>query len=523
MTHSSANLPPLVRQLLEPAAYPHDTGEIRLVETHISWVILTGALAYKIKKPVELGFLDFSTLDLRRHFCEEELRVNRRTAPELYLDVVPIGAGPGGPRVGLEPALEFAVRMRQFPHEARLDRCLRDGRLGPAETRLLAETIARFHASLPPRRNIDPAYEVERAVKPARNNFVHLDPGAFDDAAQQRLAVIEAWTLEQAEVLAPAFAQRAREGAVRECHGDLHLENLLLQDGRFIPFDAIEFNPNLRWIDIANDIAFLAMDLMARERRDLAFTALSAWLEANGAYGSLAVMRFYLAYRSMVRAVVTAIRRGQGSRQEADAERSSVRLDTGRYVELAAHLVDTPPPCLYVMHGFSGSGKTWFSERLVGALPALRVRSDLERKRLAGLTEAQEAKGAIASGLYAADVTDRTYEALARCCETGLRAGFDMIADATFLRRRHRTRFYELAASLAAGFAIVECHAPPDLLEQRLRQRAALQSDPSDADVAVLRHQLTQHDPLSDEERECTVRLDPGGDIAAVAAGCRGR
>lgn len=514
-------LPPLIRQLLEPAAYPHGVRETQLVETHISWVILTGEFAYKVKKPVELGFLDFSTLELRRHFCEEELRVNRRTAPELYLDVVPIGAGPGGPRVGLEPAVEYAVRMRQFPHEARLDRCLRDGRLGPAEMRLLAETIARFHESLPPRRDIDSAYEIERAVRPARNNFVHLDPGTFDDAVQQRLAVIEGWTLEQAAIQAPEFAQRAREGAVRECHGDLHLENLLLQDGRFIPFDAIEFNPTLRWIDIGNDIAFLAMDLMARERSDLAFTALSAWLEANGAYDGLAVMRFYLVYRSMVRAVVTAIRRGQGSAQGADTERSSARLDTGRYVELAARLVDTPPPCLYLMHGLSGSGKTWFSERLVSVLPALRVRSDLERKRLAGLESSQRATAAIESGLYAADVTERTYETLARHCATGLRAGFDMIADATFLRRRDRARFHELAASLGAGFVIVECQASPELLEQRLRQRAAQQADASDADVAVLRYQLTHHDPLAAEEREMALRVDSGQDAAEAAVRLR--
>jgi uncharacterized protein with PIN domain len=211
----------------ELAAYPHAARGIQVVETHISWVILTGDFAYKIKKPVDLGFLDFSTLELRRHYCEEELRVNRRTAGEWYLDVVPIGVRDGGLRVGLEPAVEYAVRMRQFPHDARLDRCLQDGRLGTAEMRLLAETIARFHAALPPRRDIDPRYEIDRASRPARNNFIHLDPAAFDDATQQRLAVIEAWTLQQAEALAPEFARRAREGAVRECHGDLHLGNLL--------------------------------------------------------------------------------------------------------------------------------------------------------------------------------------------------------------------------------------------------------------------------------------------------------
>lgn len=515
----------LIRQLLEPAAYPHEVGRIQLIETHISWVILTGDFAYKVKKPVDLGFLDFSTLELRRHYCEEELRVNRRTAAELYLDVVTIGEGPRGLRVGLAPAVEYAVRMRQFPHEARLDRCLQDGRLGPAEMRRLAETIAGFHATLPARRDGDPAYEVDRATRPSRNNFTHLDPAAFNDEGQQRLAVIEAWTLQQAQALAPEFARRAREGGVRECHGDLHLQNLLLQDGRFVPFDAIEFNPDLRWIDIANDIAFLVMDLMAHERTDFAYTVLNAWLEATGAYDSLAVMRFYLANRSMVRAVVTAIRQRQAAAPAADVpeddvQRSSARLDKARYVELAASLVDTPPPRLYLMHGFSGSGKTWLSERLVGALPALRVRSDLERKRLSGRLPGPAAEprttGVIESGLYGAEVTEQTYGTLARHCEIGLRAGFDMIADATFLQRRQRERFRELAARLGSAFVIVDCVAPPALLEARLRQRLAEGADASDADLAVLHHQLAHHEPLTALERRVTVPLDAAGD-AAVA------
>ncbi|RPH97224.1 MAG: aminoglycoside phosphotransferase [Lysobacterales bacterium] len=518
--HESEAPPRLVRQLLEPATWPHEVRRIQLIETHISWVILTGDFAYKVKKPVDLGFLDFSTLELRRRYCEEELRVNRRWAAGLYLGVVPIGEGPGGLRMGLEPAVEYAVRMRQFPHEARLDRCLQDGRLGPAEMRRLAETIARLHAALPPRRDGDPAYEVDRATRPSRNNFTHLDPAAFDDEGQQRLAVIEAWTLQQAEALAPEFARRAREGAVRECHGDLHLENLLLQEGRFVPFDAIEFNPDLRWIDIANDIAFLVMDLMAHERTDFAYTVLNAWLEATGAYDSLAVMRFYLANRSMVRAVVTAIRHRQTAGPAevvpgGEPQRSSARLDKARYVELAASLVDTPPPRLCLMHGFSGSGKTWFSERLVGALPALRVRSDLERKRLSG---EQMTTGVIESGLYGAEVTERTYEILARHCETGLRAGFDMIADATFLRRRHREQFRALAARLDSAFVIVDCAAPPALLEERLRRRLAGGADASDADLAVLHHQLAHCDPLTEQERERAVVLQAGSDTAAAAA-----
>jgi aminoglycoside phosphotransferase family enzyme/predicted kinase len=516
--------PALVRGLLDPAVYPHATAGIRVVETHISWVVLTGEFAYKIKKPVELGFLDFSTPELRRRYCEEELRVNRRTASDLYLAVVPIGAGPDGLRVGLEPAIEHAVKMRQFPHAARLDRCLRDGRLQRADLRRLGETLASFHASLPPRADIDPVSEVERVRRPARNNFVHLDPTALADETQQRLAVIEGWTRAEGARLAPVFGRRARQGAVREGHGDLHLENLLLLDERFVPFDAIEFNADLRWIDVANDIAFLVMDLMARQRRDFAHDVLSAWLEARGDYASLAVMRYYLVYRSMVRAVVTAIR---GRQAGAQAAAGSVRMDTPRYVELAAELVDTPPPRLYLMHGLSGSGKTWLSERLVGALGALRIRSDLERKRPGlRLPAARARREEIGTGLYGPDATDRTYRSLAQACETGLRAGFDMIADAAFLERARRRRFVQLAESLGVPCTIIDCHSSPDQLRKRLRRRAAEQADASDADLAVLEHQLRTHEALDAAERQRAVAVDTGADaladvLRALAAAAR--
>jgi aminoglycoside phosphotransferase family enzyme/predicted kinase len=489
-----------------------------VIETHISWVLLTGQYAYKIKKPVKLGFLDFSTLEKRRKYCEEELRVNRRTAPDLYLEVVSVGESGSGYRLGAEPAVEYAVRMRQFAHEQRLDRCLQAGLLGAEDMRRLAITIADFHRDLPPRAIVSPVAEVERAVRPVRNNFRHLDPARFTDEDQQRLAVVEAWSLRQAAMLDSLMRQRAARGLIRECHGDLHLENLLMSDGEFRMFDAIEFNPELRWIDIANDIAFLVMDLMARRRAGLAFALLNAWLEACGDYGSLAVMRFYLVYRSMVRAVVTSIRQ----QQRAAAAGESARLDALRYVELAAELVDTPPPRLLLMHGFSGSGKTWFSERLVGALPALRVRSDLERKRLAGRPAAARPGGGIDSGLYRPDMTRRTYEVLERFCETGLQAGFHMIADATFLHREQRARFFELAARLGVTPLVLDCTAPAETLRQRVRQRAQQRADASDADQAVLEHQLATHDPLTAEERHRAVRIDseadPEAGVAAVVA-----
>ncbi len=507
MQSAAAERLSLVRQLLKPSAFPHRVDRVRLVETHISWVLLTGSFAYKIKKPLDLGFLDFSSLEDRRHFCEEEVRINRRTAASLYLGVVPVGQTPDGPKFGVEPPIEYAVRMRQFPHEARLDRCLQAGRLGAVEMKRLAQTIAGFHAALPPRLDGAPDFEVERAVRPARNNFRHLDPRSFGDEAQQQLAVVEAWTLSQAGMLAPAIKARAQSGAVRECHGDLHLENLLLLEGQFVPFDAIEFNPELRWIDIANDIAFLAMDLQARSRPDLAHALLGAWLEANGDYGSLEVLRFFMVYRSMVRAVVSAIRAGQAVETTA----GSARPGAERYIRLAADLVDTPAPRLILMHGFSGSGKTWFSERLAQHIPAFRVRSDLERKRPEAGSAGQPELGGIGVGRYSDEAVDRTYRRLADCCRTGLKAGYHMIADATFLHRRHRLWFVELARSLGVRCWLLDCTAPAQVLRERIRSRAETRADASDADLAVLEHQLDHFDPLSETEGLSILTVQHGG------------
>jgi len=490
-------IPMLIRSLTEPDAYPHPVRDLKIIETHISWVILTGPYAYKIKKPVALGFLDFSTLRKRKFFCEEELRLNRRTAPELYLDVAPVGRVGDGLKIGVEPAVDYAVRMRQFPGDARLDQRLEADLLGPADMTAMAAMLARFHQSLPPRENIDPAFATNRAAKPALNNFSHLPRGMFDKGASRQLADIEAWTLRQISALEPVFAARARNGFIRECHGDLHLANLLVLGDQFVPFDCIEFNPELRWIDTASDIAFLVMDLMAHGRADLAYLLLSAWLEENGDYGSLEVMRFYLVYRCMVRVIVASIRHMQCS-AEQHGERPQ---DNRQYLDLALSLVNPLPPRLYLMHGFSGSGKTWLSNKLVAGLPALRVRSDLERKRLSGLTTQQRGADAIESGLYSRDVTDRTYRVLAGHCETGLRAGFNMIADATFLRRRHRRQFFDLAAAVAVEPVICDCSAPLETLKSRILQRAAGHADASDADLAVLEYQISNYDPLSERER----------------------
>jgi len=509
------HIPGMIRGLLDPASFPHAVRDLQVIETHISWVILTGDFVYKIKKPVSLGFLDFSTLERRKFFCEEEVRLNRRTAPELYLDVVPIGEAPDGLRIGTEQAIEYAVRMRQFPSDALLDQRLEASQLFLEDMRDLAGMLARFHQALPPRENIDPALAAVKAIRPARKNFSHVHPELFGDDSRQKLAEVEAWTRQQSIMLEPVFEARARNGFIRECHGDLHLSNLVELEGRIVLFDCIEFNPELRWIDTASDIAFLVMDLMAHDRADLAYAFLSAWLEENGDYDSLEVLRFYLVYRCMVRAIVASIQFEQAQKDSSNG----AMIDAHRYLELAWLLVQAPVPRLILMHGLSGSGKTWLSERLVSTTPAIRVRSDLERKRLHDELDTE-------TGLYGREATESTYQLLLRHCETGLQAGFDMIADATFLRRRHRHLFLDLAARLGVQPVILDCTAPVATLQARIRRRAAEQKDASDADLAVLQKQLDDHDELEEREHRfvipvATEEITDHSIVELVSAICR--
>lgn len=490
--------PDWIRGLFESDAYPHPVGKIQLIETHISWVFLTGEYAYKIKKPVDLGFLDFSTLERRKFFCEEELRLNRRTSGEFYLDVVPVGMSNGRPVIGHLPAVEYAVRMRQFPPGARLDRRLAAGQVSASDLQGLATQLADFYKRVPVAAENDPTMAAERACAPALHNFEHIHGDHISRESRLRIDAVETWTRAQAMALDSVFLQRAADGFIRECHGDLHLANLFAWEGRIYPYDCLEFNPDLRWIDQASDIAFLVMDLMARGRTDLAYVFLNTWLEESGDYGGLAVLRFYLVYRSMVRLKVAAIQT-RLLHEDAQGEHA---IKARLYLDLARHLMDRPAhPRLVIMHGLSASGKTHASNRLVPALPAIRLRSDLERKRLHGLSRHHHQKSGIDTGLYSEAGTEATYGKLLADCKTGLNAGFNMIADATFGRREWRLRFLDMARAIGAEPTIVVCSAPVETLRQRIRERAAEGLDESDATLEVLERQLADFEPLDADER----------------------
>lgn len=464
----------------------------RVIETHISTLLLAGEFAYKLRKPLALPFLDFTTLAARRHDCEEELRLNRRTAPDLYLDVRPVLGSAEAPRIGAPDedagAIDWLLRMRRFDDELLLDRLAARGALGAAEVDALARGVADFHASLP----ASPAAwgDPESVLRWARANFVAL--GAAHD-----LQDLHDWTEREFERIAPLLALRRAQGRVREGHGDLHLANIVMRGGVPVPFDAIEFNPALRHADTMADAAFVFMDLWRHGLRALAWRFASAYAERGGDHEGLALLHFFAVYRALVRAQVAALR--------GDAAACARDADVAREI---AHSRRARPLLLLTV-GLSGAGKSTVALELLQALGALRLRSDVERKRLAGLR---------ADALYGSAMTRRTYARLESLAAALLDAGLNVIVDAAALRRHERESFRALADMHGADFRLIECVAPEAVLRERIARRAAEGRDASDADLAVLALQLRIVEiPASDEG---ALRLDTDADAATVARRC---
>ncbi|HSQ70531.1 MAG TPA: AAA family ATPase [Steroidobacteraceae bacterium] len=509
----------LIEALLRPECYPHAVEEpIRRVETHVSWVLLTGPYAYKIKKPLKLSFLDYSDPAARRTFCEQELRLNRRYAPDLYLDVVGIARRRGAVEigVGLEDADEFAVRMRQFDRSQELDVLLRSGAVEPEELTALGEFVGGFHAGAghaPPSSDYGRPGRVHGITL---DNFSHLADMQQRSVSRQHVDRLRTALTPMFQRVAALIEERREAGWVRECHGDLHCANIVRWGGRLTPFDGIEFDPALRFIDVVNDVAFLTMDLAVRGRRDLRRTVLDAWTTTLGDYPGLALLRYYEAYRALVRAKVAALRAGQHATDSRAAVAAGRELRS--YFDYSRDRAQEPAPRLILTCGLSGSGKTWLSRALAPQLDALHVRSDVERKRLAGLGPLADSRSMPGGGLYTREFNERTYRRLRDCAKGCLRGGENLIVDAAFLRADERAAMLELARELGATPHILYCTAPASVLRQRISSRQRERRDASEAGLDVLERQAGWREEFTDIERPLVVEVDTTRPDAAERA-----
>ncbi len=506
----------LISSLLRPEVYPHPVTDLELIETHISWVILTGPYAYKIKKPINLGFLDFSSLAQRKLFCEEELRLNRRTAPSIYLDVVPITGSVSQPQLEGDDEgelIEVAVKMRQFPQSAQLDNLLADGGLTASHMDAFAQLVAEFHQQIDVAGDELDYGDPAQVLQPVEENFSQIRQFHLKPEQQTLLDELQAWSTSEHQRLESQLAQRKQQGFIRECHGDMHLRNLAWINEQAVAFDGIEFNANLRWIDVMSEVAFLVMDLQDRQQPVLAQHFLNGYLELSGDYAGVTLLPFYLVYRALVRAKVAAIRAGQADIE--DSERSRLEDEMTTYLRLAQRYTQTEAGHLIIACGLSGSGKTTLTQPLLEQLPAIRIRSDVERKRLAGLQATERASAEPGEGIYTQQNSERTYAYLLGLASQILDAGYNVIVDATFLQQNQRQTFRQLAEVKNVAFHILNFSAPTETLQQRIMQRSRQRTvDASDADLAVLQKQLQAIESFSTEEIPFVIEVDTETQIA---------
>lgn len=501
----------LIASMNNPRVFGHPVRYVKLIETHISWVLLTGDYAYKIKKPVDFGFLDFSTLAKRRFFCEEELRLNRRFAPKIYLDVVEIRGSETAPRINAKGnadgnVIEYAVKMREFSQQCLLSSYAADGKLNPDIIDAMADRVSAIHSDS---ERADAASDYGSATETAHwsdENLVHIANAILPEYLPNSFFELKRWYRENS-LLLKAIDARKSDGFVRECHGDLHLGNMALIDDAVTLFDCIEFNPELRWIDSISEVAFVAMDLQARGYPGFCWRFLNRYFESSGDYAGLELLRYYFVYRALVRAKVEALRVDQEACDSTNyAEHIAPAI---AYIDLASQWAGSHRAGLIIMHGLSGSGKSTVAAQLVEALGAIQIRSDVERKRLFELAANDDSRSALDHGIYTAQATAATYSRLGELAAGIMAADFTAIVDATLLQESQRRSLLELASIHPCKRIIVDCEAPEAELRRRIIER---ENDPSEASLEVLEQQLRTRQPISPLERKIAAVVSVGSD-----------
>jgi uncharacterized protein len=486
----------LVAALRQQLGAPAPPESVQLIETHISFVLIAGEFAYKIKKAVNLGFLDFTTLARRRHFCDEELRLNQRIAPHIYLDVVPVVCPTGQPVLGGDgPAVEVALRMRAFAQEGLWAHRAVRGDLESRQVERLARQLCEFHFRAAPAATDSPYGTPAQARAPVLDTLNALET-LLDPRNGKLLADVRAWEAHAFADVQDDLARRRLAGCVRECHGDLHLGNVTTIGGEPTPFDCLEFDPELRWTDVMGDVAFMAMDLHAHACAALAHRFVDACFECSGDYDGARVLRYHIVARALVRAKVEALR----------AAPAHAKVQT--YLDVARRASAMAPPVLFVTHGFSGSGKTTWTTGWLEMIGAIRIRADVQRKRLAELPADARTHSMLRAGLYAPAHSVATYTSLRNAAFSVLCGGYHAILDATFLQRGPRDQARALARELGVRCVVLHFHAGVATLRARVLDRAQRGGDASEADLTVLDDQLNRHEALGADELDGVVDVD---------------
>ncbi|MGZ5781443.1 MAG: bifunctional aminoglycoside phosphotransferase/ATP-binding protein, partial [Burkholderiaceae bacterium] len=403
-------------------------------------------------------------------------------------------------------AIEYAVKMRAFPQQALWSERIKLKCLSVTEIDALATKIGNFHRNTTTASKHSTWGSAETIRKTASDNLalIALLSVSVDERAQ--ISKLEIWQVVQHQKLTVIFELRKENGMIKECHGDLHSGNIITLNDQIEVFDCIEFNESLRWIDVMNDIAFICIDLHIQDKPNLAARFLNQYLELTGDYDGLDVLHYYQIERALVRCKVSLMRARQLRSATQDA--AFFEKQATRYLTFSVESIKKKPAAIIITHGFSGSGKSTFSKRLVELVGAIQIRSDVERKRMHGLSVTSREGAAPDAALYATAATQLTYDRLLLLARHIVESGMSVIVDAAFLKGEQRKRFENLARDLRVPFFIFDVYASEATMGKRIAFRSQLNQDPSDAGVDVLAAQLQDHDPLSEDEKKCTVAVN---------------
>ncbi|GAA6622527.1 AAA family ATPase [Scytonema sp. NUACC26] len=496
------SIPPLIQQMLESGFYPHEVSEpVQLVQTHISYVLLTGKYAYKVKKPLNFGFLDYSTLEKRRHFSYEELRLNQRGAAELYLEVLPIALVDGQYQLGEsgEP-VEYVLKMLQFPNDTLLSQLFKQGRLDEELVEKLGRVVAEYHANKTVTNDYIRSFgEVEPVRAAFDENYQQTEKYIGGPQTREQFEETKQYTDNFFSTCGELFKNRIKSSRIRECHGDLHLGNICLWQDKLWLFDCIEFNEPFRFVDVMYDVAFGVMDLEAQQRLDLSNAYLNTYLEITGDWEGLQVLPIYLSRQSYVRAKVTSFLLDDPS--VSSSVKEEVTKTAATYYKLASEYTKPRQGQLILMSGVSGSGKSTTAKYLARHLGAIHLRSDAVRKHLAGIPLFERGGDEI----YSAEMTQKTY---ARLIELGIllaKQSYTVILDAKYDRQQFREDAITQAQMNQIPIQIIQCTAPQEVLQKRLTERTG---DITDATVDLLESQLQQAEPFTEKEQPLVKILD---------------
>jgi uncharacterized protein len=500
-------LPALIGQMLAPEFYPHPvTQPIELIQTHASYVILTGNFAYKLKKPVNFGFLDYSTVEKRQHFCTEEIRLNQRGAKELYLELLPIARQDDNYAFGnTGEVVDYAVKMVQFPQSALLSNMFEAGTISNTEIEEMGRVVAEFHAHAQTSEYISSFGTTSRIRESIDDNYNQTKKYIGRAQTQAQYTETKAYTDRFLSEHAELFQERVSSGFIRECHGDLHLRNICRWHDKTLLFDCIEFNEPFRFVDTMYDVAFSVMDLEARGSKDLANRFLNTYVEQSGDWAGLQVLPLYLSRQAYVRAKVTSFLLDDAG--IADRDKEVAAQTAGAYYHQAWVYTQPRQGKLIIIAGLSGSGKSTLGKHIAQNIGAIQLRSDAVRKHLGGIALLDRGD----ASLYTPEMTARTYDRVLELGSKLATQGFTVILDAKYDRVSLRAAVIDLAQARSIPLQMIHCTAPEQVLRARLQQR---RGDIADATVDLLASQQASWEDFTPAERGYLVTVDTTQDVS---------